>query len=254
MRLTREGRSSREEVVAREFPVTIVLDNEELVTLLCSPQHLDYLAAGFLSSEGFLKSRDEIRKIVVDDERGVVRLETCGEGKELAHDVLFKRIISSGCGRGASFYSIADVTSHEVESRMEVSTDEVFALVNKFQHGSQLYLATGGVHSAALCDRQRILLFAEDIGRHNAIDKVFGECLLRDMPTPDRIVITSGRISSEILHKVARRGIPILVSISQPTNLGVRIAGNLGVTLVGSVRGRRMNVFTNSWRVTENGG
>jgi len=251
-RVTREGRSSMEDVFARELPVTIILNNQELVTMLCSPTNLEYLAVGFLSSEGFLKSKDEIKKIMVDNERGGVRLETV-EDKEFAQDVLFKRVISSGCGRGASFYSAADAASQKVESQMEISTDEVFALVNEFQHGSKVYLATGGVHSAALCDRKSMLVFSEDIGRHNAIDKIFGKCLLEDIPTDEHIIITSGRISSEILHKVAKRGIPIIISISAPTNLGVRIADNLGITLISSVRGKRMNVCTNDWRVVTGG-
>ena len=252
MRLTKEGRSSIEEEVVREFPVTIILNGQELVTLLCSPKDLRYLAVGFLCSEGLLKSKDEIKKIAVDDQRGVVRLETV-EDKGLAQDVLFKRLITSGCGRGASFYSAADATSQKVESQTEISADEVFALANEFQHGSEVYLATHGVHSAALCDRKSILVFSEDIGRHNAIDKIFGKCLLEDIPTDDRVIITSGRISSEILHKVAKRGIPIIISIAAPTNLGVRIADNLGITLIGSVRGKKMNVYTNDWRIVRNG-
>ena len=252
LRLTRESRSNIEEMFARELPITIILNDQELVTMLCSPTNLEYLAVGFLYSEGLLKSKDEIKKIFVDDERGVVRLETV-EDKEFVQDVLFKRIISSGCGRGASFYSTADTTSQKVESQMKISTDEVFALVNEFQHGSAVYLATGGVHSAALCDKKSILVFSEDIGRHNAIDKIFGKCLLEDISTDDRVVITSGRISSEILHKVAKRGIPIIISISVPTNLGVRIADNLGITLISSVRGKRMNVCTNGWRIVTDG-
>ena len=97
------------------------------------------------------------------------------------------------------------------------------------------------------------MAFSEDIGRHNAIDKIFGKCLLEDIATDDRVVITSGRISSEILHKVAKRGIPIIISISAPTNLGVRIADNWGMTLISSVRGKRMNVCTNDWRVDTDG-
>ena len=252
LRLTNEGRSSIEVGVARELPVTIILNDQELVTLLCSPKDLKYLAVGFLSSEGFLRSKDEIKKIIVDNERGVVRLETV-EDKEFTQDVLFKRIISSGCGRGASFYSAANATSQKVESQMEISTEEVFDLVNKFQHSSEVYLATHGVHSAALCDNKSILVFSNDIGRHNAIDKILGRCLLENILTNDRMIITSGRISSEILHKVAKRGIPIIISISAPTNLGVRIADNLGITLIGSVRGRRMNVYTHGWRITPDG-
>jgi FdhD protein len=247
-RLTREERSNIEDVVAIELPVTIILNDQELVTLLCSPKDLVYLAVGFLSSEGFIKSKDEIKKVVVDDERGVVRLQTV-EAKEFAQDILFKRIISSGCGRGASFYSTADAASQKVDSPLEISVDEIFTLVNEFQHSSQIYLDTGGVHSAALCDTSHILVFSDDIGRHNAVDKIFGKCILEDIPTHDRLIITSGRISSEILHKVAKKGIPIIVSISAPTNLGVKIADTLGITLISSVRGKRMNVFTNDWRV-----
>ncbi|MFO7995623.1 MAG: formate dehydrogenase accessory sulfurtransferase FdhD, partial [Dehalococcoidia bacterium] len=185
---------------------------------------------------------------LVDDERGVVRLETTGDNA-LSQDVLFKRFISSGCGRGASFYSPTDATSQKVESQMEISAEEVLDLVHRFQHGSHLYLATHGVHSAALCNMKGMLIFSEDIGRHNAIDKIFGKCLLEDIDTDDRIIITSGRISSEILHKVVKRGVPIIVSISAPTNLGVRIADTLGITLVASVRGKRMSVYTAAWRI-----
>ena len=251
LRLTREDKASVEDTVAKELPVTIILNGQELVTLLSSPADLEYLAVGFLYSEGLLESKEEIKKVLVDGERGVVRLETLN-GKELAQDVLFKRVISTGCGRGASFYSAADAASQKVESQMQVSSDEVFALVNEFQHGSHLYLTTHGVHSAALCDRKGMLVFGEDIGRHNAVDKIFGKCLLEDIPTDNRLLITSGRTTSEILHKIARRGIPIIISITAPTNLGVRIADSLGITLVASVRGRKMNVYTGEWRIIHN--
>ncbi|MFU8796917.1 MAG: formate dehydrogenase accessory sulfurtransferase FdhD, partial [Dehalococcoidia bacterium] len=118
---------------------------------------------------------------------------------------------------------------------------------------SEIFRTTGGVHSAALCDARDILLFSEDIGRHNAVDKIFGRCLLDDISTDDRIVVTSGRISSEILLKVARRNIPIIISKSAPTNLGLKLAGDLGVTLIGFVRGKRMNVYTHDWRVRRDG-
>ena len=247
LRLAEQEGENIEDVVVREFPLTIILNEQELVTLLCSPTNLKYLAVGFLVSEGLLKSKDDIKRILVDDRRGVVRVEA---EAELATDVLFKRFITSGCGRGASFYSAADVQGQvKVESQVEISTYEVFDLVSQFQHRSQIYRATGGVHSAALCDTKSILVFSEDIGRHNAIDKVIGECLLTDIATTDHLIITSGRISSEILLKVAKRNIPIIISKSAPTDLGVRLADDLGVTLIGFVRGRRMNVYTNSWRV-----
>jgi FdhD protein len=249
-RFTEIGSSSIEDEVVRESSLTIILNNQELATLLCSPTNLRYLAIGFLFSEGLLKSKDEIRKIMVDERRGVVRVETV-RGEEFDREALFKRLITSGCGRGASFYSATDVQGRvKFESGVELSPLEVLALVNEFQQRSRIYRATGGVHSAALCDMKNILVFSEDIGRHNAIDKIFGECILNDIATEDYIIITSGRVSSEILLKVARRSVPIIISKSAPTNLGLRLAADLGVTVVGFVRGRRMNVYTHVGRIT----
>jgi FdhD protein len=251
LRITEEGRSGIEDVVVREFPLTIILDNQELVTLLCSPAKLKYLTVGFLFSEGLLENKDEIKNILVDDVRGVVRVET-REDKGLAIEALSKRIITSGCGRGAAFYSAADAQNQaKVESKVEISREEVFVLMREFQHRSQVFRATGGVHSAALCDTKGILVFSEDIGRHNAIDKIFGECILEDIPIEERIITTSGRISSEILLKVAKRNIPILISKAAPTDLGVSLADRLGITLIGFVRGKRMSVYANDWRVAE---
>ncbi len=248
-RVTEKGKSNAADSVVREFPLTIILNNRELVTLLCSPTDLNYLAIGFLSSEGFLSSKDEIKRIMVDDRRGVVRVETI-EDKESANELLFKRFITSGCGRGTTFYSAADIQGlTKVESQLVVSEYEVFALVKEFQHRSQIYRATGGVHSAALGDTKSILVFSEDIGRHNAIDKVFGECLLKDIPTAGRLIITSGRVSSEILLKVAKRNVPLLISKAAPTDLGVRLAKDLGVTLIGFARGKKMNLYANEWRL-----
>jgi FdhD protein len=180
VRLTETGGSNTEDdIVAREFPLTIILNNQELVTLLCSPSDFNYLAIGFLFSEGLLDSKDEIKKITVDDQRGIVRLET--EEEKISTDEVFRRFITSGCGRGATFYSAADVRDQiKVESQISMTAQEILSLVREFQHRSEVYRTTGGVHSAALCDQQNILVFNEDIGRHNAIDKIFGKCLLEN--------------------------------------------------------------------------
>jgi len=249
LRVSDEGRESIDDVVVIESPLTIILDNRELATMLCSPGEKKFLAVGFLVSEGLLRGKEQIKRITVDEARGVARVETDGTDSPSV-DAPFKRFVTSGCGRGASFYSAADVQEEfKVESRSRISSPEVLALMRGFQRRSEIFRTTGGVHSAALCDAGDILVFSEDIGRHNAIDKIFGRCLLDDIPTEDRIVVTSGRISSEILLKVARRGIPIIISRSAPTSLGMKLAGDLGVTLIGFVRGRRMNAYTHDWRV-----
>ncbi len=187
--------------------------------------------------------------MTLDTKRGIVRVVT-EEGGELAQGIPFRGIITSGCGQGLSSYqTIAGTGQAKIESQTKVSAPEVFALVHEFAQHSQVFKATGGVHSAALCHTKGILVFSEDIGRHNAIDKVFGECIIRDIPTDDHMIVTSGRISSEIVLKIAKRNIPILISKSAPTSLGVRLADELGITLIGFVRGRRMNIYANRWRV-----
>jgi FdhD protein len=158
-------------------------------------------------------------------------------------------MITSGCGRGASFYSTVDIATRKVESQIQVSSDQVLAMVRRFQLSSLVYKETHGVHSTVLCDKKCIIVFSEDIGRHNAVDKIFGKCLMENISTDDRMMITSGRITSEIVYKVARRHVPIIVSISAPTDLGVKVAESLGITLISSVRGKRMSIYANDWRV-----
>ena len=247
--------SETEEVTAnvvREYPLTIVLNNREMVTLLCYPKDLRHLGVGFLASEGFIETAADVRSVLVDEVRGVVRVATTRDVDD-DPDVIFKRVISTGCGRGVSFYSPSHEGSLKVESEETIASDRIASLVKEFQQRSTIYKDTHGVHSAALCDASGLLVFAEDIGRHNAIDKVFGRCLLDGTETRDKIILTSGRVTSEILHKVARRDVPVLVSISAPTNLGVDISDALGITLVALVRGGKMNVYTHPERVVAPG-
>ncbi len=254
VRITEGVRSDVEDLVVREAPLTIVLDNQELVTMLCSPIDLNHLAIGFLFSEGFLKSEEEIKKVVVDDRKGIAWVET-KEGKGVDPGVLSKRLITSGCGRGASFYSLADAQmGMKMESRFQMLAKDVLALVGQFQHGSELHRVTHGVHSAALCDAQKIVMFADDIGRHNAIDKVIGRCILTDLPADNHGLIFSGRISSEMLLKAARRGFPVVISVASPTNVAVRMANDMGMTVVGMVRGKRMNIYSGDWRIVTDEG
>lgn len=246
-----EGGAGKEmsRAVAREYPLTIFFNGTQLVTMLCSPHDMKELAVGFLSSEGFLSNKDEIKSVTLDSVRGVARVQTNDE-REVSPEVMSRRLISSGCGRGAAFYKAEDVQSKPVTSAAAISAEELTALVQLFQHGSQAYLETHGVHSAGLYRGSKLVTFAEDIGRHNAVDKIFGHCLLEGIDMQDCILITSGRLSSEIAHKVVKKNIPILVSISAPTTLAVQVAEQMGVTLVASVRGGKMDVYSNPGRIT----
>ncbi len=198
-----------------------------------------------------LSSREDIDKVTLFPDKGMVWIEMKGD-QDFSRELMSKRLVTSGCGRGASFYNAADAsTCRKVESQLTILPEQVLSLVGKVQEMSLQYRRTGGVHSAALCDAGEILVFSEDIGRHNAVDKVFGRCLMEEMDTAGRIVVTSGRMSSEIVLKVARRAIPVLLSRSAPTDLAVKLAAKLGVTLVGFVRGKRMNIYANEHRIVE---
>ncbi|MDD5094230.1 MAG: formate dehydrogenase accessory sulfurtransferase FdhD [Dehalococcoidia bacterium] len=250
LRITDTERVETDDVVATEFPLTIILNGQELVTMLCSPDKMKYLAIGFLASEGLINTRADIKKVLADERQGIVRVET-ESATPIDTGAIFKRFITSGCGKGTTFYSVADANKQsKVESKTMISADQVFALMRGFRQRSELFRDTGGVHSAALSDGETILVFSDDVGRHNAVDKIFGECLWEEIPTRDRIILTSGRISSEVLFKTARAAIPIIISKSAPTNIAIRTASNLGITLIGFVRGKRMNIYANSWRIS----
>jgi len=233
-----------------EFPLTIILNGEQLVTLLCSPSDLEALAVGFLLSEGLISQWEDVKDLLLDKTRGIIRVET-RERLDPARKLFMKRVLTTGCGSGLAFYSYADVDlkKSRITSDFSVSAGEIMNLNGRFQVHSDVYRDTHGVHSAALCDRENILVFAEDIGRHNAVDKVFGRCAREGISLKDRMMIVSGRISSEILFKVARRNIPVLVSKSVPTDMGVALARDFGMTLVGFARGKRMQIYAGEQRM-----
>lgn len=255
LRIVGQDRNEVEDVVVSEHSATIMLNDEEVVTLLCSPNKLECLAAGFLLSEGLIKSREDIITTGVsgNKQRSTVRVEVKGRG-DVARFASSGRLIASSGGRGSSSGIDADPASQiKIESQVKISSREIMRLVEKFHQCSPIFTETGGVHSAALCSTADVVIFSDDIGRHNAIDRIFGECLLNDIPTDERVIVTSGRVSSEILLKVARRNIPIIISVSAPTDVAVGLADSMGISLVGFVRGNRMNIYTHSWRVTTGG-
>jgi FdhD protein len=239
-----KGKREAQVIVTKESSLTIIFNNHELVTLLCSPKHLVFLAVGFLFSEGLLKNRDEIKNINVDDQAGLVHIES--QIKQSTQS-LNKPLIASSGGKSGR----ATIPKFKIESQLQIAPHEVFTLAEEFQNYSKLFESTHGVHSAALCDHSQILVFHDDLGRHNAIDKIIGECILKDIPTNNRIIITTGRVPSEQLLKVAKKGIPIIVSLTVPTDFSVKLATDFGITLIGSARGNKMNVYTNGWRVVE---
>ncbi len=244
------GKSAREkDIVVREYALTIFLDGEEFITLLCSPSNLDCLVTGFLLSESIIKSRADIERIRLDEERGIAEVSTHESGS-IAKELHGKRMMTTGCGKGSSFYSAIDsVYCRKLPEGPEYKVQSLLELMKAFNKSSELFRDTGGVHSVALAGAEGIVLFHEDVGRHNAMDKIVGEAAIKGLSLSDKLVLTSGRISSEILIKASKAGIPVIVSRSAPTDLTVELAVRLGITVVGFARGNRMNVYSCPERV-----
>lgn len=239
-----------EDMVVREVPVTLYLNDQEFVTLVCSPGEIKELAVGFLCSEGVLMKRENLKSILINEDDGLIWAETAGEST--SQEMFLKRFVTSCCGRGrASFYFVNDTRGvAQVESSLRVAPKDIFYLIDQLEKLSGVFKKTGGAHSAALCRPDSFVFFYEDIGRHNAVDKIFGRCFLDGISYSDKILVFSGRISSEILIKVAKMGIPIIVSRSAPTELAVKLADNLGITVVGFAREGRLSVYTHHKRVS----
>ena len=244
LRVKGEEITSEEDILIIEYPFTIYLNDEEIITLLCSPKSLKELTVGFLYSEGFIDNLSNVEEIQVDEEKGTSYVYV-KERKSLSEKLQGKRTITSGCGKGTLFYNVLDsFKSKKIDKSLDVKIDEIKSLVREFNHKSELFLDTGGVHSCALCSISDILIFEEDIGRHNALDKILGRALMDNMNLSDKLVLTSGRISSEMLIKIAKRGIPAIISRSAPTSLSVELARELNIMVVGFARGEKMNIYS----------
>ncbi|MCI0493601.1 formate dehydrogenase accessory sulfurtransferase FdhD [candidate division KSB1 bacterium] len=239
----------QDDVVVKETPLTIFVNEEELVTLLCLPQFQQNLAVGFLFSEGILSSKAEIESLIFNENKGVIWIKL---NKPIAIDDNFRkgRTVTTGCARGLTFHQVFEKWNGDfVSSKLTIEHQIVNAVVSDLKQRSLLFQQTGGTHSALLYKDNTFLLEREDIGRHNAIDKIIGECVMKDIPGDDKILMTSGRVSSEILLKIARHQIPILISRGAPTSAALKLADEIGITLIGFARGKRMNIYTNSWRI-----
>jgi FdhD protein len=240
-----------EDVVVTETPLTIFLNEEKVITLLCTPQDQEYLAVGFLFSEGLIQYRKEI--VCIDsDRKNEIRILSTTK-RSLPPDFSHARIMTSGCAKGVTFANVEYVDPAKdllIDLQISFTPAEIQILMHEFEKRSVLFHQTGGVHACALASKHKILFYFDDIGRHNAVDKVLGKCFLEEVACDDKILLLSGRISSDILAKASKSGLSIIVSRSAPTSLAVKNAQMLGITLVGFARGSRMNIYTFPLRIT----
>lgn len=257
--------------VIAETPWVLYLNRQELLTFMCTPTRLHCLALGFLLSEGLISSLEDVwqMRIFTAEDHVYIYFPAAGLNEELHQrtceeavgsiDVRLrrtpparseKRILTSGCGGGLTFDDLAG-QREPIPSTLQVTADQICAMMRHLHTHANLYNQSRGVHTSGLYNPVTglSLVMAEDVGRHNTLDKIRGECLLRALPTRDRVLVTSGRISSEMIGKAYKMEVPIVVSRTSPTVTSVRLAQAWNITLIGYVRGRRLRVYSGAERI-----
>ncbi|MDD3898189.1 MAG: formate dehydrogenase accessory sulfurtransferase FdhD, partial [Syntrophomonadaceae bacterium] len=230
-------------------PLTLFLNHVELATMVCSPGGYKELGVGFLLTEGLVQKPADILQISVREEEGLLWIETKNEIPQTNN--FLRRHIASCCGKSrAGLYFINDARQLKpIVADVQFNAEYLLKIINTLEEKAATFHLTGGVHSAALADSSGLLTMYEDIGRHNAVDKVLGYAFLNEIPTDDKCLLLSGRVASEILIKAARANIPLVLSRSAPTALTIDIAEDLNITVVGFARGKRLSVYSHSERV-----
>ncbi len=227
--------------VVSEFPLVLRVNDREIVTLIASPHDLRFLVAGFLRVQGFVKSVDDFQVLSVCNDYGIANVQVKGELPQT-----LKPILTSGCGTGITF-TLPGSGKIEKQSREResVTPAAVFNLMAQLALKAEKYKSHGGVHSAAVGDgKGELLLYAEDIGRHNTFDRIAGEAFLKGLDLAGKLLVTSGRVSAEMAAKAAAVGIPLIATRTSPTDMAIKICEEAGITLIGYLRGARFNVYS----------
>jgi len=237
-----------ETAVVTERPLTLFLNAREIVTMMTIGDHPDLLAVGYLLNQHMLRLDDEITAIDYEDDIGVVVVRTKRETDY--EEKLKKRVQTSGCAQGTVF---GDVMENFDEARLpadaEIRTSWIYALSRKINQAPSLYLKAGAIHGCVLCEKDRPLVYMEDVGRHNAVDKIAGYMFLNGIPAADKIFYTTGRLTSEMVIKTVSMGLPVLISRSGFTAWGVELARKANLTLIGRAKGRRFIALAGTERL-----
>lgn len=235
----------KDEIVLEEI-INIFLNKRFYSSLLCTPSEEKELAIGFLFAQGVITSMDDVKS--VEDMGGNILCIILNH--ELQVDFQKRKVLTSGCAQGSIDLSILEEREVElVRGDCKYSAYDILFIMKEFNNKSELFKQTGGVHSCAICNSQGIIFFSDDIGRHNALDKVIGRSLLNNIELEDKLLMTTGRISSDIAVKAVRAGIPIIVSHSAPTEMALNIAKTANITMVGFARGSRMSIYCGEDRI-----
>jgi len=246
-RIDKAQRRTVDESVVRTAILTIYVNGSEIVSLVCTPTDLEPLVAGFLVSEGFLTSRDELESITF------VKGKTCVADVTTSSSVRTsgtRMLVTSGCGAGATFARFLEqVGEGEPLPDATFRASDIVERMRELGRSAPVFRETGGAHTAALIAQDKLTYVMEDVGRHNALDKVIGAAFLDDVEVAGLGLASSGRLSADAVCKALARRIPLLVSRAAPTSMAVEAARRAGLTLVGFARGNRMNVYSGEERI-----
>ena len=250
-RLTSGKKIKVKDKVIKEIPLTIFVNNIKIGTLLCTPSKLKYLALGFLLSQGIIgfNQKDKVKDIYLNPDKNFVKIKLDLPEEKIKTSHLEPHELSS-CG-ACTFYDNFKTRFLMVpDLGFQIDRKTLFSQMEEFEKKSALFKITGGNHSCALCNKNGIEILTEDIGRHNALDKLLGWCFLEKKDVKDGFILLSGRISWEIVDKASLASVPLIASPSAPTDLAISLANKLNLTLVGFLREKRMNIYTHPRRVT----
>lgn len=230
--------------VPGEVPLTVHLEDQEIVTLMTLGTRPEELALGYVRNQRLIDSIEDIRSVQVDWEYNRVTIETrANRALKDWRERLFKRIVTSGCGQGTIFASTLEELEHTRLPSPSLKQSELYGLIRTISSHNAVYRAAGAVHGCALCKAEDMLIHVEDVGRHNAADAISGHMWLEGLAGHDKIFYTTGRLTSEMVMKAAFMGIPALLSRSGLTQMGLDLARQVGMTLIARAKGKHFNVY-----------
>ena len=234
----------RDVKVAGESPLTLKVDDREIVTLMTLGTHPELLALGYLRNQRLIENIEDIRAVDIDWEKETAFVTTAsGNGINNWQEKLAKRTVTTGCGQGTVFSCTLDKLYARKLPQVNVKQSLLYELLRAITQYNEIYKQAGAVHGCALCKGTEIISFVEDVGRHNAADAISGKMWLDDIAGEDKIFYTTGRLTSEIVMKVTLMGIPILLSRSGVTHMGLELARDLGVTMIARSKGKSFLVY-----------
>lgn len=234
--------------IACERPLTVMLNWKEIVTLMTLGSRPETLVLGYLKNQGFLSNPEAIDSIIIDWETHSAAVVT-NENIDHLDKALKKKTVTSGCGQGTMYGNVMKQLENYQVPQQPIKQSEIYSALEALTHYNDTYKKAGAVHGCAVCTANEVLSFVEDVGRHNAVDTLAGELWLNQETGEDKIFYTTGRLTSEMVIKVAQMGIPTLLSRSGVTQMGLDLAQQFGITTIARAKGLRFQVFTGADKI-----